>query len=125
MSRREDLERTLRELMGVLEDQGKHRDLPMAMHRARRTLDPPASEYPEHDKLSRVGDRTQAVGDFLEWVASERGAQLCSFVDGADRFLPLTAGRDQLLGAWVEVDPIKLEDEKRAMLNEIRNRCAP
>lgn len=34
------------------------------------------SEYPEHDKLTKVQDQTQAIGEFLEWVGGEKHARL-------------------------------------------------
>jgi hypothetical protein len=30
------------------------------------------SMYPEHDKLSAVAEQTQAIGEFLEWLQSQR-----------------------------------------------------
>lgn len=29
------------------------------------------SDYPEHDRLSTVKDQSQAIGEFLEWLAGE------------------------------------------------------
>jgi hypothetical protein len=50
------------------------------LERAGRELDPPASGYPEHDKLTKVSDRTQAVGDFADWCG-EKGYRLMSYLD--------------------------------------------
>lgn len=29
------------------------------------------SDFPEHDKMTAVAEQTQAIGEFLEWLASE------------------------------------------------------
>jgi hypothetical protein len=29
------------------------------------------SDYPEHDKLSKIQEQTQAIGEFLEWLTSQ------------------------------------------------------
>lgn len=29
------------------------------------------SDYPEHDKLSKIKDRSQAIGEFLEWLSGQ------------------------------------------------------
>lgn len=33
--------------------------------------------YPEHEKLAKVKDRSQAIGEFLDWLMNEQGAFLC------------------------------------------------
>lgn len=37
------------------------------------------SDYPEHDKLAKVSEQTQAIGDFLDWIGAERGARLMAW----------------------------------------------
>ena len=52
------------------------------------------SDYPEHEKLEQVQEQSQACGEFLEWLFSEKGYQVCEFVEGHDNGEPryLTAG---------------------------------
>jgi hypothetical protein len=80
------------------------------------------SQYPEHDKLGVIRDQSQAIYDFLEWCAEEKGAALAVDADhgyeGEKYWLP-TSRRD-LLAEFFEIDQAKLEQEKRAMLDELR-----
>lgn len=132
MTRNEDLTAALRDLTAALSSRiqglpdhpwvpgGEFADggLMAALRRAERVLDPPASDYPEHDRLAKISDRTQAVGDFLDWASTE-GWQLAEHDDGYS-FRPIGWSRERLIGAWAEIDPDKLEAEKRAMLDLLR-----
>jgi hypothetical protein len=82
------------------------------------------SDYPEHDKLIANKARAEAAGEFYDWLTS-RGIQLV-------RWLPRQPGSScedavsvgpisDLIGGWLEIDPMELEREKRLMLVRIRN----
>lgn len=38
------------------------------------------STYPEHDKLSAIHEKSQAIGEFLEWLEGQ-GVKLCRYQD--------------------------------------------
>lgn len=38
-------------------------------------------KYPEHEKLKKVSERSQAIGEFLDWLGSEKGARPMHYVD--------------------------------------------
>ena len=122
-------------------------------------------EYPEHEKLMKISDKSQAIGEFLEWLGFEKGAVLhrwvedefdelctgdlyhscidgkrawgdepdqassipCKVCDGTGRVTKrfvgwADVGRTQdLLAEFFEIDQDKLEQEKRAMLERMRN----
>lgn len=113
------------------------------------------SEYPEHDKLTKVSEKTQAIGDFLEWIGAERSARLmvwcewdeqeavectrhgrhpnrieqCDRCDDGGmyqvtrhyaRWTPLDGSVQDWLADWAGLDLDKIEAEKRAMLDMIR-----
>lgn len=93
--------------------------------------------YPEHEKLKRVSDKSQAIGEFLEWLTGTRGVELMRRRTAAeiealnddpsatdddfdtDTLIPFRvkggfpAG---LLAEYFEVDQGKLEAEKRSIL---------
>lgn len=46
-----------------------------------------ASEYPEHEKLQAVVDRSQAIGEFLDWLP-EAGLALCSWQEAGNNGVP-------------------------------------
>lgn len=73
--------------------------------------------YPEHEKLKLVQPLSQACGAFLEWLG-EQGYTICE-MDEHDRRWPVQKSRDRLLAEHFEIDPDKLEAEKRAMLAKL------
>jgi len=106
-------------------------------------------KYPECEKLSAVKDKSQKIGEFLEWPP-EKGVELsvrhthtkecldesdwevfeedpggfrtddflCSCVD--DGLLSYTVGKEKLLAEFFEIDLNKVEEERRAMIEDLR-----
>ena len=75
----------------------------------------------ELDKMSAVKEKSQAIGEFLEWLRSEKGYFLA--VDAGEREGgPYMANYniEQLLAEFFEIDLNKVEQEKRAMLDQLR-----
>jgi len=70
-------------------------------------------KYPQHARLRAVQDKTQFTADFFEYLG-ERGIWLYT-KDGVGIG---TGERDDLLYKFINVDRWRLEDEKRAMLNQ-------
>jgi len=99
-------------------------------------------EYPEHDKLKKVQDESQAIGEFLEWLqsgeaddpkygrsvflaASRINTEARHLDEGewelSDTYIdPFPHTTETLLAKFFEIDLEKLEDEKRRMLEYIR-----
>lgn len=75
--------------------------------------------FPEHEKLEKVADKSQAIGEFLEDLGS-RGILLAFWVDDEDRLAPVHTRKDVLLAQFFDIDLVKLEAEKRAMLESLR-----
>lgn len=88
-------------------------------------LDPADALYPEHAKLARVKNESQAIGTFLDWLVNERGVFLCertqrSLVGGiGDVWVPISR-REGILSEYFEIDEAKLEQEKLAILEAHR-----
>lgn len=98
-------------------------------------------KYPEHEKLEKVKDQSQAVGEFLEWLRGTDRA-ICQWQDGvtdagriANAFsfsdqdlseepnkgwFPVHDPIEKTLAEYFDIDLNKLEKEKRQMLEEIR-----
>ncbi len=92
--------------------------------------------YPEHEKLRAIKDKSQAIGDFLDWLGAEKGVELAYrhvHTDGckddtavfacgsrSGDLLPLNVRINSLLAEYFEIDEKKLEDEKQQMLEDIR-----
>lgn len=76
------------------------------------------SAYPEHEKLAVVQERSQACGEFLDWLVNERRLVVAEY--GEYGLVAFCGGTQKLLAEFFEIDERRLEEEKRAMLEEIR-----
>lgn len=97
-------------------------------------------QYPEHEKLEQVQDRTQIVGDFFEFLDTQQIHLMawCEWTEDVldsdgmivrvirrEDFVPIVGtGRDDLLARWAGVDRAALAAEKEAMLAEVRRNNA-
>ena len=95
-----------------------------------------STKYPEHEKLKAVVAQSQTVGAFLDWLRDEKGISLavqhahnescseggrwarCGYSNGD--YAPAFASTRNLLAEFFEIDEEKIENEKRAMLAELR-----
>ena len=97
-------------------------------------------QYPEHEKLHVIKDQSQACGDFLDWLGSEKRIvlarehqhdegcyddptsknrqRLCGLMKNELAFI--VVDKVKLLAEYFEIDQAKLEAEKVAMLEEMR-----
>lgn len=80
------------------------------------------SKYPEHDKLQKVQVESQAIGEFHDWM-NEQGYNICELEGEHDRFIPIHRRIDDLMAEFFGIDRDKVEEEKRQMLDEMRNRA--
>lgn len=83
-------------------------------------------EYPEHEKLTLVKDKSQMLGEFLEWALGKEYA-FCRRViteKGTpyerERYQPYTNSVEKILAEFFEIDLIILEKEKVAMLEKLQ-----
>ena len=79
------------------------------------------SRYPELAKAAHVAEETQIIGDFMDWLESQKCIVLAepSHDYGSDQLMPTWKSADQLLAEYFGVDLKKLEEEKVAILKEI------
>jgi len=101
------------------------------------------SDYPEHDKLHKVADKSQAVGDFLEWLQNKKEVVLCKWKEWEEEekcipvrkpdgsleetrmyahkaHMPIYISTEKLLSEFFEIDLVKLETEKLTMIEVLR-----
>ena len=76
-------------------------------------------KYPECEKVKSVQPKSQAIGEFLDWLG-EKGIHLAKWGDD-DKLWPFNKNKEELLAEYFEIDLNKVEQEKRQMLEEIRN----
>ena len=83
------------------------------------------TQYPEHEKLLRIKDQSQAIGEFVEWLDAEKDIFLCG-VDRTkiwnltDDYTPCRTSLTELLAEHFGIDLTVIEAEKRAILDEQR-----
>lgn len=94
---------------------------------------------PELDKLSAVKDRSQACGEFLEWLTQEKcvvlakphvhtrycrekesafGPVICEVLSG--ELVQDNVSVQRRLAEFFDIDMDKVESEKRVLLDEVR-----
>lgn len=86
-------------------------------------------ETPECDRMLEVRDRSQAIGEFLEW-AGEQGYVLCALlarrdyvgdvIKGQQEYSPEVPSTEKLLADFFDVDLAVVEREKQAVLVALR-----
>lgn len=88
------------------------------------------TKYPEHEKLSAVSKESQAQGEFLEWLRNEKKIHFYVWVPRDDllfddgQMVPALGLRtEELLAEFHEINLEVIEDEKLAMLEEMRAMC--
>lgn len=74
------------------------------------------SDYPEHDKMHAISAQSQAIGEFTDWMVDEYKAQFCAWNDEFREYQPVYVSIKDLLAKFFDIDVVKLEDEKTAML---------
>lgn len=84
-------------------------------------------KYPEHVKMKPLTERSQIIGEFLDWLQHERDTALCELRDlGSDewwpekQYIPISKGIEALLAEYYDVDMKVIEQEKREMIKELR-----
>ena len=76
-------------------------------------------QYPECEKLAIYQIERMAIIHFLEWLAEEHGAEIAHYLDESDDLFPLGVSKDNLALTYLGIDPKKLEEERRAMLDAL------
>lgn len=74
------------------------------------------NKYPEHEKMKAVKERSQIVGEFLEWLESQ-SMEVCH--RHTYEYEPTDKSREGLLAEYFEIDLKKISAEKDAMCAEL------
>ena len=108
--------------------------------------------YPEHQRMKAIADKSQSIGEFIEWLINKKNVHLGHYptvcyhqdVDGScalhqqvhrecpknceeyeedqARFTEWSYNTQRLLAEFFEIDLKKIDAEKEQMLEEIRLR---
>lgn len=85
------------------------------------------TNYPEHQKLQAIKDKSQAIGEFLDWLTSVKNYRIAKWIkyneedpESDSTLQPACYPIERLLAEYFGINQNKLEQEKRAMLDTIR-----
>ena len=88
--------------------------------------------YPEHEKLGKIKEKSQAIGDFLQYLSDVKHLHLAEWVlidqfdifgkpeEPVKRLFITSYSMNDLLSEFFKIDQDKLEAEKRQMLDSMR-----
>lgn len=79
---------------------------------------------PEIDRMLEVKEDSQRIGEFLEWLAEQEiilaewtGSDCVGCGEG---YVEISQTREQLIANYFEIDLVKAEKERQAILDNIR-----
>ena len=80
----------------------------------------------ELEKMKDVQKESQAIGEFLEWL-NTKGWFICQWFEDEDsgeeeQLLPIHKGIEQLLAEYYHIDLVKVEQEKKEILDDFNER---
>lgn len=82
-------------------------------------------KYPECEKLAKVSEKSQAIGDFLSWLQDEKEIELCLRKEkkhglDPDILIPFHFNTESLLAEHFKIDLVKVENERQQIIEDIR-----
>lgn len=96
---------------------------------AEENKDPGYPETPELDKMTQFTDKSQGIGEFLEWALGERNLIFARWPDEGEESewaldcpIPECLNINELLAEYFGVDLVKVENERRTILEYLRGK---
>ena len=80
------------------------------------------NEYPECEKMAAIQDKSQVIGEFIEWMRSEQEFEICTYSDYSREYVPSSMSIEILLAKFFNIDLNKVEEEKRQILKQLRSK---
>jgi hypothetical protein len=94
------------------------------------------AKYPEHEKLAKVSDKSNACGEFVDWLAFQ-GIRLARYHEHTpqcydedndcgmytSRLYIIAESPTKLLADFFEINQKKIDEEKETMLEEVRSQA--
>ena len=76
----------------------------------------------EVERMLKIKDKSQAIGEFLDWLSEEKSIELAYWV-GND-LCPSHVPYEQLLAEFFDIDLNAAENERRSLLAQLRKAAA-
>lgn len=80
----------------------------------------PYPKTPELDKMKAVQSESQIIGRFIEEMSGRSPGMILAAYDDRDRLWPVTHSIEKILAEYFDIDLVKVEKERRAILESIR-----
>lgn len=77
---------------------------------------------PACDKMASVADRSQDIGEFLDWLQHEKLIELCIRHDICGKLMACRNDTERLLAEYFGIDLKKVEEERRAIVDALRRK---
>jgi hypothetical protein len=81
-------------------------------------------ETPELDKIRKIREKSQAIGEFLDWLLGEKGYHIAEYKKfdefDEEQLVTIYLDREKILGEYFGIDLKKAEEERVKILNSIR-----
>lgn len=78
----------------------------------------------ELEKHSKTFEQRRTIGEFLDWCNENKillGGYIKPFKDSdTERMAPILQNRQELLDKYFDIDPVRLEKERRELLEQAR-----
>lgn len=74
---------------------------------------------PELDKMLAVNDKSQVIGEFLDWLRNDKDYVLAEYCTDDDNLYPTHSSIETLLADFFGIDLKKIEEERRAILKSL------
>jgi hypothetical protein len=84
-------------------------------------------QYPECEKLAKVSEQSQKIGEFIDWLGWNKGYHISFYPKDEEthaypRLAPIIENTEQLLADYFEIDLKKVEEERRAILKGLQEK---
>lgn len=79
-------------------------------------------QYPELEKLKAVSDKSQDIGEFIDWLQTEKGIFFGTWE--GDNVKVVRASTESLLADYFGIDLKKVESEKNQIFQQLKNKNA-
>ncbi len=83
---------------------------------------------PELDKMKSIQGQSQQIGQFLDWLQGDGGMTIAEYLgtdtEAGDVLYPVQDSIEKILAAYFKIDLKKVERERQAILDYIRQEAA-
>jgi hypothetical protein len=76
----------------------------------------------ELDRLAEHHDESMIISNFIDWLIDEDGKEICKFHADDDAYYPIRKNGETLIAKYFDIDMVKVEKERRALLEKIRGK---